>query len=157
MAYSDTIKINGEVKTGESLGKKIDFFTINTTCPLSMDIEITPSYATGADNMTVLDNFVASRGQAIMRSITLESAVADATVYGLDASFNGDDVYVYKFAIEHTDSWIDAGVADNNIITALDGMVLPTDGTATSPNPIVAFTVDTSVTINTAVSKSSTL
>ena len=157
MAYSDTIKIHGEVVQGESMGKKIDFFTINTTCPLSMDVEITPSYATGADNMAVLDAFVASRGQAIMRSITLEAAVADATIYGLDASFNGSDVYVYKFAIEHADSWIDAGVADNNIVTALDGMVLPTDGTAVSPAPIVAFTVDTSTTINTAVVKSSSL
>lgn len=157
MAYSDTIKINGEIKQGESLGKKIDFFTINTTCPLAMDVEINPKYANGADNLSVLDSFVAERGQSVMRSVTLFAAVADATVYGLDASFNGDDVYVYKFAIEHADSWITTTTADNNIVTALNGLVLPTDGTAVSPAPIVTFTVATTGTINTAVLKSSAL
>lgn len=130
MAYSDTTKIHGEVVQGESMGKQIDFFEIVTSIALEMGVQIDPTTPTGADNIAVLDAFIASRGQAIMRSV----------------SENAGE-YTYKFAIEHADSWTVATTEANDLEVALNGLKLPT-GESIDMTPSTG---------NTTVSKSASL
>jgi len=112
-------KVNGFSQTGvEALTGNLDFFTVRTLEPILTDGqdegtpvsgEVTQGDATTQAALDLLIETISQRAQPVILSNVAVSREAVAGITDLpavaDDGDTNDTVYVFKFAIEHTEAW----------------------------------------------------
>lgn len=113
-----TDKVHGFTETGfEALTGNMDFFTVRTTVNIlpngqvetGADGDVTGD-ATSQNWLDLLVETVSLRAQPVIASpvsISIESvsSISDLPATEQEGSTGNDNVYVFKFAIEHTEAW----------------------------------------------------
>jgi len=114
-----TIKVNGFSETGvEALTGNLDFFTVRTLEPIltlhqnegaPVSGEVTVGDATTQAALDLLIESISQRAQPVILSNVVISREVVSTITDLpavaDDGDGSDTVYVFKFAIEHTEAW----------------------------------------------------
>jgi|SRR5882672_1422386 len=103
----------GNMKSGEHLTSDIDFYTLNTLCPLSEDDF---SALDAGMNLIRIGEIIGIQAQPVMTGLHVNMTVdlttaANKATYGITDSTNTSaTVYTLKFAIEHTNAWLNTSV-----------------------------------------------
>jgi len=105
----------GAIVSGEHLTSNIDFYVLNTLCPLSeADVAVTPDV--GQKNLVRIGEIIAIQAQPVMTGLHVITGVnlttaANQAIYGITDSTNtAATVYQLKFAVEHAGAWNTASV-----------------------------------------------
>lgn len=103
----------GSVSNSQHLSSAMDFYTLNTLCPLSTDDF---AAADAGQNLIRVGEIIGIQAQPVISNLMIVTGVdltvaANKTLYGITDSTNTSaTVYVLKFSIEHTGAWINTDV-----------------------------------------------
>lgn len=103
----------GSVSNSQHLTSAMDFYTLNTLCPLSTDDF---SAMDAGQNLIRLGEIIGIQAQPVISNLMIVTGVdltaaANKTLYGITDSTNTSaTVYVLKFSVEHTGAWINTDV-----------------------------------------------
>jgi hypothetical protein len=103
----------GSVSNSQHLSSALDFYTLNSLCPLSTDDF---SAMDAGQNLIRVGEIIGIQAQPVMTNLLVATGVdltatANKTMYGITDSTNTSaTIYVLKFSIEHTGAWINTDV-----------------------------------------------
>lgn len=118
-----TTKVNGVATSAESLTGNLDFFTVQTLVEIKSDGTITEDAQKRFDKLVETINL---RGQPVVLS-GVGTRIAEAGEFlGTNATAGGETVYFFKFAVEHSGLWVEAGNTDEKAVSlaaSFDGLL----------------------------------
>ena len=117
----------GNILSGEHLTSNIDFYVLNSLCPLSEeDVSVLPDV--GQQNLARTGEIIGMQAQPVMTGLHVITGVdltaaANKATYGITDSTNAAaTVYQLKFSIEHAGAWLApavAGLCDSTVAGSL--------------------------------------
>lgn len=159
----------GSLGNSQHLSSAMDFYAFNTLCPLSTDDF---SADDSGQNLIRIGEIIGIQAQPVITNLLVMTDVnlteaSNQTMYGLGSNIDGSSnstltsatVYVLKFSVEHTGSWINTdvtGTVPGTLAyalvneTALCQLPFPTTPTPDMPDQILigGATANSSLTVN---------